>query len=342
MWDSATGDFFYGATNAVQGAFTKFDLSQVSTTGGNILMIETISRDGGDGPDDFAAFILDTGEVIIYNGSDPGTAANWVLVGRYFIPPPINKRCSQKFAGDVLVLTQNDVVSLNQVIAAGGEGMGFNIQPSKLSGAISSEFAVFGTNDGWQLTLYGKKSWAIVNVPETTDDTYRQYGIVMTTTAPFQFTNWNGSVFAAFNNGLYFGVNGAVQKADSGFSDDGSNIQCAVQQAFSTFGIPNVKNVKYVTISYLFNGTATLGAEIAYDYVDKLVTNQSTSETIGAEWDTATWDDAEWAGATLTRNVKFSVAGTGRAASIVIEFDIKGAQFTWLGSSISMDLQTMI
>lgn len=342
LWDTDTGDFYYGSTNAIQGAFTKFDLSQVSTTGGNLLMMQTISRDGGDGPDDYAAFILNTGEVLIYDGNDPGTAANWSLIGRFFIPPPINKRSSQKFAGDVLVLTQQDVISLLDVMKLGFEGQGAILEPTKLSGAIDSEYSVFGINDGWQLTVYGKRGWAIVNIPETTDSTYRQYINVLPTAAPAKFSGWNGTVFGVYNNNLFFGGDGVVNQADIGFDDDGANIQCRGQQAFSTFGIPNVKNVRNVTITYLFNGSATLGAEVAYDYVDKTVENQATSETTGAEWDFAEWDTSEWAGATEVRNVKFSAAGTGRAASIIISFDIKGAQFTWLGSSLSMELQSMI
>jgi hypothetical protein len=344
MWDSATSDFYYGATNAIQGAFTKFPLGDVSTTGGNLLIMETISRDGGSGPDDYAAFILDTGEVIVYQGSDPGTASSWALVGRFFIPEPINKRCAAKFAGDVLVLTKRDMVSLSRVMGAGLENQGTNIDPSKISEGLALDFDIYGNNNGWELVLYGKKSWAIANVPETTDVKYHQYVTVMSNGSPAYFDGWNATTFATFNSGLYFGSKdgGEVFKADSGFDDDGSNIRCVAQQAFSTFSIPNVKNVKNLTISYLYDAFATIGGEVAYDYNEKVVTNTSSSETLGAEWDDSDWDTAEWAGAVKVRNIKFSVAGTGRSVSIIIEFQAKGAQLKWLGSSLSMDLLSMI
>ena len=103
VWDTSTSNFYYGETNALQGKFDKFPLNEVSKTGGNLLIMKSISRDGGSGPDDYAAFILDTGEVIVYQGNDPATAANWALVGRYFIPAPINKRSAIEFAGDIIV-----------------------------------------------------------------------------------------------------------------------------------------------------------------------------------------------------------------------------------------------
>ena len=342
VWDTSTSNFYYGETNAIQGKFDKFPLNEVSKTGGNLLIMKSISRDGGSGPDDYAAFILDTGEVIVYQGNDPATAANWALVGRYFIPAPINKRSAIEFAGDIIVLTRQDVVALSDTINASGELGGVLLKPSKLGGAIREAFNTYGTNSDWQLSLYNNKGWLIVNVPEVGGSNYFQYVSVLQTQAASLFTGWNATVFASFNNGLYFGGDGVVYKADSGFSDNGSNIECVAQQAYSTVSIPNVKNVKNLTITYLFDGSSTLGAEVGYDYIEKAVTNTATSEPIGPDWDTAIWDEAQWAGAAAARNVKFSVAGTGRAISTVIQFSIQGAQFKWLGTNVSLEVQRMV
>jgi hypothetical protein len=342
VWDTNTSDFYYGATDAIQGAFAKFPLNLVSKTGGNLLMMRSISRDGGDGFDDYAAFILDTGEVLIYQGSDPGNASNWSLVGRYFIPAPINKRSAVEFAGDVLVLTRQDVIPLSSTINASGETGGVLLKSSKLSGAIRDAFQTFGSNNDWEIVLYNNAGWFIVNVPITDGSSYFQYVNVLQTSAPSKFTGWNGTTFASFNNGLYFGGTGVVYRGDFGFSDDGSEIPCVAQQAFNTLSSGNIKNVKNVTITYLFDGTATLGANVGYDYVDKQVINLSTSTPVGSQWDVAAWDASEWSGAAAARNIKFSVAGTGRALSTVMEYNIKGARFKWLGTNLSLEIQKMI
>lgn len=342
VWDTGTGNFYYGATNAIQGNFTKFPLNQVSKTGGNLLIMKSISRDGGSGPDDYACFILDTGEVLVYQGSDPGTAADWALVGRYFIPAPINKRSAIEFAGDVIVLTRQDIVPLSSTINSSTETGSVLLQASKLGGAIRNAFSTYGTNSDWQLGVYNNKGWLIVNVPEVDGNNYFQYVQVFQTQAPSLFTGWNATVFASFNNGLYFGGDGVVYRGDNDFNDNGSNIDCIAQQAYSTLGISNIKNVKNVTITYTFDGSSTLGAEIGYDYVDKAVGNSATSEPIGSTWDNATWDNAQWAGASAARNVKFSVAGSGRSLSTVLQFSIQGAQFKWLGTNLSLEVQRMI
>ena len=342
MWDTGAGDFYYGSTNNIQGNFTKFALSNVSNTGGNITMMQTITRDGGSGPDDFAAFILSTGEVLVYQGTNPSSASDFSLVGRYFIPPPINKRCAARLGGDVVILTQNDIISLSEVMQQSTDGAGFIINPSKISGNLLNDFATYGTNNGWELVLYGKKSWIIVNVPETQNSTYHQLINVATTKAPARFTGWDAFTFGIFNKELYFGGDGVIYKADTGTDDNGGNIECRVQQAYSTFDVPNRKNVKSVTIRYLADADISIGADIGYDYQDGQVENVVTTTTTGAEWDTAEWDTAEWAGATQSRNTTYMVSGTGVAVSVLIAFDIRGTQLTWLGTGLSFENLTMI
>ena len=342
MWDSSKGDFFYGGTDAVSGGFTKFALSNVSATGGNLLMMQTITRDGGAGPDDYAAFILSTGEVLVYQGTNPASASSFALVGKYFIPPPIGKRCSVRLGGDVLVLTQQDTISLSEVMQLSTDGQGFVINPSKSSGGIAGDFSVYGGNSGWELVAYGKKGWIITNVPETVNTTYHQHILVTPTKAPAYFTGWNASTFGVFNEGLYFGGDGVIYRADSGFDDNGADIQCRAQQAFSIFDSPNKKNIKSVSIRYICDTDVSIAATVAYDYGDKTPNVTTATSTIGAEWDTATWDTATWAGALQVRNTKYMVSGTGVAISVSVGFDINGAQLTWLGTGISMEILTMI
>lgn len=342
MWDSDAGDFYYGTTNAISGGFAKFALSNVSTTGGNILMMQTITRDGGAGADDYAAFFLDTGEVLVYQGTNPGSASEFALVGKYFIPPPMSKRSAVRLGGDVQVLTRQDVISLSEVMQLSTDGQGFVLNPTKLAGQTAQDFFSYGNNAGWELTVYGKKGWVISNIPETTNTTYHQNVLVAPTKAPAYFTGWNAYTFGIFNNDLYFGGNGVIYKADSGFDDNGSNIQCRAQQAYSIFDVPNRKNVKSVSIRYLCDTDVAIAATVGYDYEDKTPTIINSTNTIGAEWDTASWDTSDWAGALQVRNTKYMVSGTGVAVSVSIGFDISGAQLTWLGTGISMDILTMI
>ena len=91
---------------------SRFPLHYVAETGGNIVLIESLTMDGGNGPDDFIAFILDTGECLIYQGSDPANAADWSIVGRFRVPPPLNGKCVTRIGGDSLMLTAAGLILL--------------------------------------------------------------------------------------------------------------------------------------------------------------------------------------------------------------------------------------
>lgn len=329
LWDSGTSDFYYGDTDAVAGAFTKFELGLVATSGGNLLIMETLSRDAGDGMDDFAVFILTTGEVIMYQGSNPGDATNWSLIGKYFMSPPVSIRSAARFAGDILVITRNDIVTLGNVITEGGGqegGQGFNLNPSKLSGGIQDDFANFGSNFGFEMQLYGSAGWIIANIPETTNSKYHQWVISTTTGAATKFTNWNSQVFAVFNNNLYYGQSNNIFQADSGLSDNGAEIQLRSQQAFTDFQDGHRKNVTGYKLFARAEGTINVGVSFAFDYGTPSFPGVSESVVSGAEWDTATWDDAEWAGNNVARVINFGTGGSGVTVSAQISIDVSGQQ----------------
>lgn len=117
-WSRKSDEACYTALLARGGTLTRFPLGYVAETGGNIVLIETLTMDGGNGPDDFLAFILDTGEALIYQGSDPGSANDWSLVGRFRVPPPLNGKCVTRIGGDSLMLTQAGLIPLQNYIKA--------------------------------------------------------------------------------------------------------------------------------------------------------------------------------------------------------------------------------
>ena len=80
-WKENDQSFWYAAADSYQGALTEFSLSRVAISGGSLVQMVTWTLDAGDGVNDLAAFVFNTGEVIIYQGSDPGDATDWALVG---------------------------------------------------------------------------------------------------------------------------------------------------------------------------------------------------------------------------------------------------------------------
>ena len=72
---------WYLPTSSVGGAAQVLDLSSIAKFGGHLVDLDTWTIDAGYGVDDNLVFITSNGEVIVYRGTDPSSAATWALSG---------------------------------------------------------------------------------------------------------------------------------------------------------------------------------------------------------------------------------------------------------------------
>ena len=84
-----TLNFWYAGLQSITGTLTKFPLQYTGSFGGTLQGIGTITSDGGEGRDDLIAFFLSSGEVIIYQGSNPGDANSWARIGTFSLVLPL-------------------------------------------------------------------------------------------------------------------------------------------------------------------------------------------------------------------------------------------------------------
>lgn len=172
-WTADSQSFWYAAAGSFQGNLSEFDLGSALRIGGKLTMMVSLTVDGGGGQDDLACFIFSTGEVLVYQGSDPGDAADWELVGSFQIGPPVNSQAHCKLAGTELVLTKDGIVDLAAALKLGrfGESADFS---SKITQAVTDAVKQFGDLDGWQLIHVPAEHCIILNIPLGGGD-YKQY-----------------------------------------------------------------------------------------------------------------------------------------------------------------------
>lgn len=333
LWDTDTSDFYYGAANAISGAFTLFPLGTVSNTGGNLVAMKTLSFDAGFGLDDLAVFFLSTGETLVYQGSNPGDANNWALVGRYFLPPIINVRCAVEFAGDIRIITQSDTISMLEQL----RGEGKEIRPSKLTGGIKENSVLYKGNFGWQAIWHSAEDLLMYNVPTKENTTAIQYITNTSTGASARFTGINANVFGIWDNEIYFGNGSTVYKLFSGQNDNSANIALVAQQAFTTLGASTDKRIVSYEMLIGSEGDVSIGLAMAYNYNDTLTPSTSASATTGSVWDVAEWDESPWSSGTQVRVKRFGVVGTGMSVSAKVSLEVKGQDIKWYKSTYVFD-----
>lgn len=332
MIEANTLSFWYFPVETISGSISRFRLDPLCNLGGYIMAMGTWTRDGGDGLDDLAAFVTSKGEVIVYQGTDPGDATNWSLVGRFEIGAPIGRRCLVKAGGDLIVVTEDGFVPMSKIISGrGNQGVAIS---DRIVGAVNDAVRDYRGNFGWQPILYKAGSMALFNIPVTENGTAHQYVLNTSTEAWCRFTGMNANCWEIFNDELYFGGATVVQKADTGLDDDGADIASDVQTAFSYFGSRGqLKRFTEVRPLLATDGNVSVAMEVNVDFEDRVPTaTPSFTPTAGGEWDTATWDVDSWADAEQISKSWQTVSGLGYCAALRMQTTSQQGAIYWAGN----------
>lgn len=333
LWfvEANTMNAWYLGTEAIAGAATKFPLGSVFKNGGTLRAIGTISRDGGAGPDDYAAFVSTTGEVAVYQGTDPASASTWGLVSVFEAPPPLGYRCLRKVAGDLAMLSEGGVVSLLTMWTIDRSAAQKAAITSKINRLFSSDSRSYRSNDGWQMVSYPRSNMFIVNVPVSTTYGQRQYVMNSLTGSWCRFTGFQAGCWSLLNENLYYGDNsGTVWRADTGYTDDGGGITGDIKTAFSDLGSRGREKIAQMARAlYTSNGSPGFLVDVNTDFSDSIPTSSPTPGAAPTSvWGTATWGASSWTGGEALKDDWFGVAGIGKSFALRIRIVSVGANCT--------------
>jgi len=329
-----TLSFWYLAAGAAGGALTKFDLSGEAPNGGFLMAGISWTFDGGSGVDDFCAFITSEGDVIVYKGTNPSSAADWLKVGTYFIGKPLGRRCLMKYGGDVLAITQNGAFALSSALQSATVDYKLAIS-YKIENAFNRTALTYGTTFGWKAILYPTESALIVNVPIAEDGEHEQYVMNTITKSWCKFKEWDAEDFAVLNNELYYVAGTSVFKAWTGRIDVASNIEAYAKTAFSHFNNrESSKQFKLFRPILMVNGTLSFLTDIDIDYQDQPITSTATySVTSGAQWNVDNWDVGYWAsGLEVTKGWTSPAEYDGKCAAGKLKITTSSLNVQWTAS----------
>jgi hypothetical protein len=335
---------WYLPVNQIAGAATSLDFGGIARNGGFLQAMATWTLDAGQGSDDYAVFITNMGEIIVYNGTDPDTAATWALKGVWQLGYVFSRRCFYKFAGDILLLTQDGLVPLASALQSSRLDPRINLT-DKIFFAISLAADTYSTEFGWQAIYFAKPNMLIINIPNPNGA--EQYIMHTISKAWCNFTGINAKCFELSGDNLYFGGNGFVGKFFDTNADDGGQISATCQQAYSYFDTPGQqKRFTLVRPTFLVD----VGAPGIYCGINTDFQTQNnlgkvsfeTNPTTTAVWDVATWDNDVWAGnLVISRNWQ-GVTGLGYAGGLNLNMVSAGIDVHWLSTDYVMEKGSVI
>lgn len=326
--------FWYLPSGAAGGELTEFDLSSFCSRGGYLMWCAPWSFDGGDGPDDACVFMTSEGEVVVYRGTDPSTASDWVLTGVYFVGKPLGRRSFVKYGGDLLAIIQNGVFPLSAALQDAMIDTTFALS-NKIENAFNEKSAIHGENFGWEAVLYPKEDALIFNIPVEMGGEHRQYVMNTITKSWCEFDSWNGECFVEYGKEIYFGHNAGVSKAWTPTDDNGSDIVGEGRAAFNYFGnTSQQKQFKLFRPLVRVNGNFAYYTHLDMDFEQGEMSNLlSFTAPAAALWGTAVWDTAKWTGELLVvRQWGSPPDNVGYSASGGVKIESDSLRFRWISS----------
>lgn len=351
LWFTAlnTTICYYLPPAQMWGAASMNDFGPLFKKGGNSLVQLAWTVDAGDGPDDRLVTISSAGEVAVYSGTDPSSLATWGLNGVFFIGRPIGIRCATKFGGDVAVLCDQGLASLNAVLTSTTVNTRTSFFSDKIQNLISNEIFSWSDYFGWQPFVYPQQNMLILNVP---DGNYPDGLQIVMNTITGAWTKFEGMQALNWVNRLkdiYYGASDkTVRQGLSGFMDNfdtyhgvvGTDIDCICLTAFNYFSNPGAeKNYTLVRPNFLGINKPSLSVQANMQFDTGLPPDPPPAiNTDSPFWDTAHWDVNLWTGDNRSFNDWYGVLGIGYAASLALKLKAKD-QISWASTDWVFQIQ---
>ena len=278
-------------TQAIQGTSQLLDMGSIFRDGGTLAGLATWSNPYGLSQDDYFVALTTNGEIAVYQGDDPSSSLYWSLVSTFRVGNPLGGHALLKFGGDLLVITTNGVISLNQALKLDRSQENAVALTQNIQNAFSTAAQSYGANFGWDGLLYPFGSLAIFNIPTVELTTSHQYVQNLQTGGWCRFTGLNAFCWELANGHAYFGGTDGVYEWDVGVTDSGVDLSCEVLCAYNYFGNSDQKN--FTMVRPILNATAnvTPAVEIDTDFqattpvaTPSVVESRSTDLSVRADW----------------------------------------------------------
>jgi hypothetical protein len=328
LWfvEGGTLSAWYLPVNSIAGTAVEFPLDSIFRLGGSLLFGGTWSQDTGDGLDDYMVFVTTEGEIAVYQGTDPSTAADWSLVGVYVIGKPLNKTAWFRAGGDLVILTEDGIVPVSEALRkdrAALQAAAITLSIEDLwQNAIANRDVAFN----FSVSLWSTQTALFIGTPDVGGGTTV---LVANTRSGAWATikGWDIQCSVIYQDRLFFGdsegrlVEGDIQGNDLGLPYSGRYVP-----KFQELGASDTKVVNHARILSRSAEVASPRLACFADYsVGQFPTEFDAPEAVGSLWGSAIWGTGTWGGG-IVRSARFdwqavSAQGFAVAPAMIVGSD---------------------
>lgn len=308
VWSFANRLFFvekdtktawYLPVDSIGGAASSFSLAGIFKKGGSLLFGAAWSLDAGDGLDDKCIFVSTEGEVAVYEGTNPGSAADWRKAGVYDITRPLGPKAVMQAGGDLLVATEAGMVPISQAIRNDAAALSMKSVSAKIAPFWQQEASRLAAWN-WEVVKWPAKNIMIVSQPGPDTDEGACLVANLQTGAWSRFTGLQTRCLGFYDDFAFYGnPDGNIYRMESGGSDDGAIYTAAYLGQHDELGVSSrQKTVTMMRPLFRVVGPIVPQVTAQTDYTASVEGSPpSTAPDFGPGiWDVALWGAASWDG----------------------------------------------
>jgi hypothetical protein len=311
------------------GAATVFDFGSMLPNGGRLSVLINWTYDGSSGVGVQNQFIIiaDQGDVLVYGGNDPAVAAEFQVVGRWYIGRvPVGARYFTNYQQDVTILSERGMVFMSELM----RGQGFFQNPqiaSNINSALAVEIAGSLDVRYWEVKFLPHEQLLLINRAEINIENL-QWAYEVNNKAFAMLRGYPMLTVEAFNGKVFAGdLVGNIWQCFVGGTDGqvdavpGTDLEGIVVTAFQAMGEAiRVKRFQMVRPSFISDSAPGIQAGLNSEW--NLEIGGTAPAYLGAgsgAWDVGLWDFAVWSGVGQSYEAWTGAAGSGRYAALAMK-----------------------
>ena len=207
---------------ALAGDITPFDVGSRFKKGGHLVQNGTWTLDDGAGMNDRFVQISSAGDVLVWTGTDPTTAADMTLLGRWYIGKvPEGRRVMTDWGGDVALLSHLGMSRLSALLGGEATLNDDSYITKNISRYIAAQLRDKIDDYGWQIELNAGDDVAIISVPSViVGERPIQFVLNTNTKAWCTYRDLDMLCMSDNNLGFFFGTQDGRAMVHEGTVDD--------------------------------------------------------------------------------------------------------------------------
>ena len=282
---------YFLPTGEAGGAASDLNLAGVFKNGGRILFGTSWSSDSGAGFGDRCIIATDRGEIAVFEGSDPASASDWALVGRYVIPPILGPNAHLRVGGDVLIATTEGLLPVSGIVSK--DPLAVSSIAISRPIAVAWRRAVALALTSWQVRRWPSAGVILIGRPDAAD----LWGVYAETGAWFRITGWDAATAITFKGRVMFaGKGGIVRQGDTTGQDDGEPFvaRCRWQPSPQPAAGIKVAQLARATLNGEGDPCFSLSFVNSTSQASAMLPDPWVPGDAGSLWDSGVWDQMTW------------------------------------------------